>query len=93
MFLHHIMKQEKDSLLFKVFLAQVKSPTSNDWVSQFLKDLEDIKFEIQFEDIKDTSKEKFKEMLFINVEKYSFSELSKKKESRISQNARGRNIH
>ena len=93
MFLHHIMKQDKDSLLFQVFLAQVKYPTSNDWVTQVLKDLEDIKFEIQFEDIENTSKEKFKEMLLIHVQEYLFSELLKKKENRISQNARGRNIH
>ena len=93
MFLHHIMKQEKDSLLFQVVLAQVKSPTSNDWVSQVLKDLEDIQFEIQFEYIENTSKEKFKEMLLFHVQEYLFSELLKKKENRISQNARGRNIY
>ena len=60
MSLHHIMRQDKYSLLFQVFLAQVKYPTSNDWVSQVLKDLEDIKFEIQFEDIENTSNKKSK---------------------------------
>ena len=93
MFLHHIMNQEKESLLFKFFLDQVKSPTHNDWVNQVLKDLEEIDFEIKFEEIENISKEKFKEMLLLHIHKYSFSELLKKKESRKSENAKGRNIH
>ena len=39
------------------------------------KDLVDIKFGIQFEDIENISKEKIKEMLLILVQEYSFSEL------------------
>ena len=93
MFLHHIMKQEKESLLFKFFLSQVKSPTHNDWVSQVLKDLEEINFEIDFEEIRNTSKEKFKEIVLSHVQAYSFSELLRKKESRTSENAKGRNIN
>ena len=45
MFLHHIMKQEKESLLYQFFIAQVKAPSHNDWVSQVLKDLEEINFQ------------------------------------------------
>ena len=71
----------------------MKSPTHNDLVSQVLKDLEEIDFEIEFEEIEYISKEKFKEMLLLHIHKYSFSELIKKKESRKSENAKGRNIH
>ena len=63
------------------------------WVSQVLKDLEEINFEIDFEEIGNTSKEKFKEMLLSHVQAYSFSQLLKKKESRTSENAKGRNIN
>ena len=92
MFLHHIMHQEKESLLFQFFIAQVKSPSHNDWVSQVLKDLEDINFSIEFEEIENLSKDKFKELLLSHVHIYSFSELITRKESRKSENAKGRNI-
>ena len=92
MFLHHIMKQEKESLLFQFCLAQVRSPSHNDWVSQEIKDLEEIDLDIEFEDIENTSKEKFKDIVLSHVQEYSFAALLKKKESRISDNAKGRNI-
>ena len=92
MFLHHIMKQEKESLLFQFFLAQVRSPSQNDWVSQVIKDLEEIDLDIEFEDIENTSKEKFKDIVLSHVQEYSFAALLKKKESRISDNSKGRNI-
>ena len=47
MFLHHIMKQEKESLLFQFFLALVRLPSRNDWVSQVIKDLEEIHLDIE----------------------------------------------
>ena len=71
----------------------MKSPTHNDWVNQVLKDLEEINFEIEFKEIENISKEKYKEMLLLHIHKYSFSELLKKKESIKSENAKGRIIH
>ena len=41
------MKQEKESLLFQFFLAQVRLPSRNDWVSQVIKDLEEIHLDIE----------------------------------------------
>ena len=70
MFLHHIMKQEKESLLFQFFLAQVRSPSQNDWVSQVIKDLEEIDLDIEFEDIENTSKD----IVLSHVQEYSFAE-------------------
>ena len=67
-------------------MAQVRSPSQNDWVSQVIKDLEEIDLDIEFEDIENTSKEKFKDIVL------SHAALLKKKESRISDNAKGRNI-
>ena len=67
MFLHHIMKQEKLSLLYQFFIAQVKASSHNDWVSQVLKYLEEINFKIEFEEIESISKDKFKEMLLVLI--------------------------
>ena len=71
----------------------MKSPTHNDWVSQVLKDLEETNFEIDFEEIGNTSKDKVKEMLLGHVQAYYFFQLLRKKESRTSENAKGRNIN
>ena len=92
MFLHHIMKQEKESLIYRFFIAQARSPTQNDWVSQVLKDLEDIELEIEFKDICSLSKDKFKEIVNEHVLKFSYSQLIQKKQNRTSDNAKGRNI-
>ena len=67
MFLHHIMKQEKEALLYHFLIAQVKAPSHNNWVSNILKDLEKNYFQIEFEEVESISKDKFKEMLFVLV--------------------------
>ena len=61
------MKQEKESVLYKFLLAQLKAASHNNWVSQVLKDLEEINFQIEFEKIESISKDKLKEMLLALV--------------------------
>ena len=36
MFLHHVLQQKEDSLVFRFFIAQMNSPTYKDWVSTVL---------------------------------------------------------
>ena len=60
MFLHHILRQKEDSLLFRFVMAQVTSPTPHDWVSTVLEDLEKIDFYIEIGEIRDMKKGKFK---------------------------------
>ena len=43
MYLKHIFVQEENSLLKKVFNAQVKSPTKGDWASEVKDILKDLK--------------------------------------------------
>ena len=42
MFLQHILKQKKKSLLHRFFMAQMNYPTQNDWVGTTIEDLEDL---------------------------------------------------
>ena len=42
MFLHHVLQQKEDSLVFRFCIAQLNSPTYKDWVSTVLEDLEDL---------------------------------------------------
>ena len=41
-------------------MVQIKSPTTHDWVSTVLEDLEDLDINIEIGDIKDLKKGKFK---------------------------------
>ena len=47
MFLHHVLHQKTDSLLFRFFIAQKSSPTHKDWVSTVLGDLEEFDINIE----------------------------------------------
>ena len=93
MYLHHIMQQKRDSLLFRFFMSQLKNPTKGDWVTQVLIDMNDINLNIEIEQISFISKIKFKEMLKIKVNLYAFNKLMEDKKKRTSDHAKGRLIH
>ena len=43
MSLHYILNQDQDSLIRRVFEAQVRNPSRNDWNETVKKDLEELK--------------------------------------------------
>jgi hypothetical protein len=92
MFLHHILKQNESSLLYRFFIAQVKYPTYKDWTCQILEDMEELNIDLEFQDISDMSKERFKNIISEKIRTHAFNELLVKKLSRKSEHARGRNI-
>ena len=55
-FLYYIVKQNRESLIAKVFEIQCKNPTQKDWVTTVKKDLEEINLDIKIEDIKNMEK-------------------------------------
>ena len=52
MFLHHILHQGEESLLYRFFLAQLSHPTKGDWVTEVMKNIEDFDLNLELEDIK-----------------------------------------
>ena len=46
LYFQHILKQKKDSLLYRFFMAQLTNPTHRDWVSQVLQELEETNIKI-----------------------------------------------
>ena len=60
LYLHHILQQKKDSLLYRFFMAQLGEPTPKDWVSQVLEDLEELEISFELDQIEVMKKEKFK---------------------------------
>ena len=51
-FLHYILKQDKESILFKVFEAQNKNRNRKDWVTSVIQDLEELELDVNFETIR-----------------------------------------
>ena len=60
MFLHYILNQNENSLLFKFFNAQLDNPVKGDWSEQVLLDLSEIDLQLTMLEIKNLSKETFR---------------------------------
>ena len=73
-------------------MAQLTYPTHKDWVSQVLEDIEYLSIELEIEDIKTMKKECFKKIVKEAVRKNAFIYSQERKESRISENAKGKKI-
>ena len=58
LYLHHILQQKEESLLYRFFEAQLENPTSKDWVSQTLDDLEEFEINLELEEIQNMKKRK-----------------------------------
>ena len=92
LFLHHILQQKKDSLLYRFFIAQLENPTYRDWVSQVLEDLEILEISLEIEEIQTMKIDKFKHIVKKSVKEKAFLYLLQKKTDRKSDNAKGKLI-
>jgi hypothetical protein len=75
MFLKHILMQSKNSLIRKVFNAQVKTPSKGDWTSEIRNILKDLKIHHTFEEIESISKKKLSIIVKNAVHKHAFEYL------------------
>ena len=71
-------------------MAQLSNPTQKDWVSQVLKELEDLDIKLEIEQIVSLSKEKYKEIIKEAVYRKALSDLLQRK--RQSEHAKGKLI-
>ena len=81
MFLHYILNQDPDSMMYKFLMTQMKNRKKQDWSTQVLKDLEDLKMGGNLQQIKQTKKLKFKNILEKTITETVFQELNKQKEN------------
>ena len=49
-FLHYILKEESNSMIYKVFQSQMKDRTEKDWVTTVIEDLKELDLDINMED-------------------------------------------
>ena len=92
MYLHHILKQDRNSLVYRFFLAQLSNPTKGDWVSEILEIMEEVKLGLELEEIGFISKHRFKSLVRNIVKKKAFKYLIDKKEERISLHTKGKEL-
>ena len=91
MFLHHVLKQDRKSLVYRFFQA-LSNLTKGDWVSEILEVIEEIELGLELEDIGIMSKERFKSLVRNKVQNKAFIYLVEKREARVSLNAKGKEL-
>ena len=78
-FLHYILNQENDSIMFRVFEKQSKNKSKHDWVTTICNDLEEIGLSVTFEEIQKMSRRKWKSMVKVVTEKKALIDLNETK--------------
>ena len=80
MFLQYILKEDSKSLISMFFHAQNSQPHKNDWALTCKKDLEELKLELTFDEIKSLSKQRFMTKVSKAVTKLALSYLITEKQ-------------
>ena len=81
-FLKQILKQDKDSQIYKFFELQLNNPVKGDWVSTCLSDLLELEIKQTLEEIKSMSAYKFKNLLKSKIEIKALEYLQRKRGSK-----------
>ena len=68
-------------MLYRFLETQTKTRKPKDWISQVLKDIQELKLEVNMESIKNMKKSKLKQIVKKAVQNKAFEELQKLKES------------
>ena len=80
-FLHYILSQEKESIIYRVFESQRRHRNKKDWVTSVEKDLEELELNISFEEIRKMTKYRWKNIVKNTVHKNAFFKLEAKKQT------------
>ena len=81
MYLYYILNEDPKSMISKFFETQRKNPTRKDWVTTVKNDLEELKMDLTFEDIKVLRKNEFKAMIKRKIQNKAMEKLEQKKKS------------
>ena len=86
-FLHYILTQGADSMIFKVFNKQSQNRQKKDWVTTVLKDLELVGLNVTFADIQAMNKTKWKNIVKLHIREKSLQNLQeiKQKHSKVKE--------
>ena len=79
LFLKQILKQDEESQIYKFFKLQQENPVRGDWVSTCLRDLAELGIKKSLEEIRNMTKNEFKNSIKIKVEKRALEYLKSKR--------------
>ena len=71
-YLHYLVTQEENSMLYKFFCAQWKYPIKSDWTEQVRLDLAEFGIPVDLDYILDKSKSKFQKIVKIKAKEFAF---------------------
>ena len=80
-FLHYILNENQDSMMYKFLQSQLKNKRPRDWITLVLKDIDDLKQNISLEELKEIKKPTLKKNLNKTVLEEAFERLNKMKEN------------
>ena len=81
LFLHHILNENENSMLYKFLMAQIRSKKKKDWISQVTEDLEKLNMNKNLEKLKLIKKSELKMIVDKLIKEDALNELSKRKEN------------
>ena len=81
MFLHYILNENKNSMIYRFLMAQIKKQSKNDWISQVQNDLKKLDMNENLKVLKEMKKSKLKIKLDRLIRNSAFQELISKKET------------
>ena len=74
-YLHYILTQDKNQLIYKFFQAQLRNPSKGDWSEMVKKDLTDFNISYTFDEIAKMKSEYFKTKAKKACKTYTFNKL------------------
>ena len=77
MFLHYILTEDEDCLIYRFYSAQRKSPSRNDWSITVENDMKDLGISQTIDEIKSMKKEKFGKIVKKAIEEESLRYLNR----------------
>ena len=80
-FLHYILNEESNSMIYKVFQSQMKARTKKDWVTTVLEDLKELDLDMNMEEIGKMKKTCFMQIIKQRIKTKAFEKLEKRKHS------------
>lgn len=86
MFLQYILKEDRNSLISRVFYAQDSNPLKNDWSLTCREDLKSLAINLTYEEIRDLSKDQFKRTVkrAVSIQAFRYLMTEKTKLSKVS---------
>ena len=82
LYLHDILIQKEDSMIFRMLHLQIQYPKRGDWASVCLKNLNELQIEMSLQEIKLMKKSKFKSIIDEKIAVVAFNYLKQKQGSK-----------